>query len=334
MWERKILLTDKRQPISRRFFLARSDAEEFVLQLRGDGPPFSVADLGAVDAADGRDLGGGAGEEDLVGDVKRGARDDLFADFVTQVARDQHHRIARDAGQDGGCERRGVDYALTYQEQIFAAAFADVAVGVERDAFDEAVGDRLHLDQLRVHVIRGRFGRGRNRVVVHPRPARHAHVDALVNRLLAEIFAPDPARDVDLDRVVERVDAEPAVAADDNRAQITLLESVDSHDFQAGLDQLIDRIFELRAVDFAGIVQPLDVLAQSEDGRPLRRRVAANAFEQRRAVMDHMRHDVDLRVVPIDHSSVVPYFLRGFRGRGWMGHKDFARSFVMKMCEK
>jgi hypothetical protein len=43
---------------------------------------------------------------------------------------------------------------------------------------------------------------------------------------------------------------------------------------------------------------------------------------------------VDLRVVPINHSSVVPYCLRGFRGRGWMGHKDVARSFVMKMCEK
>jgi hypothetical protein len=81
-------------------------------------------------------------------------------------------------------------------------------------------------------------------------------------------------------------------------------------------------------------MKPLDVFAQSEDGRALRRRVTANAFEQRRAVMDSVRHDVDLRVVPIDHSSVMPDFLRGFRGRGWMGHKDAARSLVMKMCEK
>jgi hypothetical protein len=30
----------------------------------------------------------------------------------------------------------------------------------------------------------------------------------------------------------------------------------------------------------------------------------------------------------------VPDFLRDFRGRGWMGHKNAARSFVMKMRKK
>jgi hypothetical protein len=50
--------------------------------------------------------------------------------------------------------------------------------------------------------------------------------------------------------------------------------------------------------------------------------------------MDYMRHHVDLRIVPVDHFSVMPDFLRGFRGRGWMGHRDAARSFVVKMSEK
>jgi hypothetical protein len=169
---------------------------------------------------------------------------------------------------------------------------------------------------------------------VHARPARHANVDSLFNRLLAEVFAPDPARDVDLDRVVQRVDAERAVAAKDHRTQVALLEPVDAHDIKAGFDQFINRIFELRAVDFAGIMQPLNVFTKTEDCRPLRGRITANAFEQRRAVMNHMRHDVDVRVIPINHSSVVPDFLRGFRGRRWMSHKADARSFEMKLCEK
>src|SRR5215813_8864184 len=62
------LLAHERQPIAGRFFLARSDCEEFVLELRGDCAAFAAADLGAVNAADGRNLSGGAGEEDFVGD--------------------------------------------------------------------------------------------------------------------------------------------------------------------------------------------------------------------------------------------------------------------------
>ncbi len=37
-------------------------------------PGLAVADQDAVDRADGRDLGGGAGEEDFVGDVEQFAR--------------------------------------------------------------------------------------------------------------------------------------------------------------------------------------------------------------------------------------------------------------------
>ena len=37
--------------------------------------------------------------------------------------------------------------------------------------------------------------------------------------------------------------------------------------------------------------------------------VAANAFEDRRAVVDDVRHDVNGRVVPVDQFAVVPDFI-------------------------
>ena len=49
-------------------------------------------------------------------------------------------------------------------------AFADVAVGVERDALVESIDNSFHADQLRVHVVRCGFGHGRQRVGSDPRP--------------------------------------------------------------------------------------------------------------------------------------------------------------------
>jgi len=53
---------------------AVGDAEEFVADFFGDFAGLSVGDEDAVDGADGLNLGSGAGEEDLVGDVEQFAR--------------------------------------------------------------------------------------------------------------------------------------------------------------------------------------------------------------------------------------------------------------------
>ena len=50
---------------------AVDDAEELIVQRLGDGPHGAVADQDAVDRAEVGDLGGGAGEEGLVGDVEQ-----------------------------------------------------------------------------------------------------------------------------------------------------------------------------------------------------------------------------------------------------------------------
>ena len=58
------------------------------------------ADLDVVDLAHRRELGGGAGEEDLVGQRQLGAGDVALDDLVAEVARDLDARLAVDAVED------------------------------------------------------------------------------------------------------------------------------------------------------------------------------------------------------------------------------------------
>ena len=76
-------------------------------------------------------------------------------DRNAQVAGDLQHRLAGDAGQHGIAQRRRIQHAIAYHENILSRAFADVSVSIERDAFDVAVDDGFHLDELRVHVVGG-----------------------------------------------------------------------------------------------------------------------------------------------------------------------------------
>ena len=53
------------------------------------GPAPAVADRVVVDLADRHELGGGAGEEHLVGEVELGARDVALDHLVAEVAGDR-----------------------------------------------------------------------------------------------------------------------------------------------------------------------------------------------------------------------------------------------------
>src|SRR4029077_1330309 len=76
---------------------AASDGAEFALNALGERAARTIADLCAVDRADRSDLGGGAAEEHLVGDIEHFARDDLFGHRNAEIAAEVHHRVARDA---------------------------------------------------------------------------------------------------------------------------------------------------------------------------------------------------------------------------------------------
>src|SRR6218665_635826 len=94
--------SDRGQPLGVLRVAAGHDVEEGVLDLLGDGAAGALADLDAVEFADGRDFRGGAGEEGLVGDVDLVAGDAFFDQLQAQVLADREDGVAGDAVQGAG----------------------------------------------------------------------------------------------------------------------------------------------------------------------------------------------------------------------------------------
>ena len=281
--------------------------EEFLLQLLRDRAAPSLADRNAVHRADGRDLGGGAGEEYFIGDVQQFPRDDGLHYRDSKVARQRDDAVAGDAREHRSAQRRREDLAVAHHEDVLARSFADVAGGVQRDALAVAVDQSFHLDELRVHVIGARFGEGGQRVRRDAGPTGDAHVHALHERFLAEVLAPFPARDVNVDGVLEPVDPDFPVTAQRDGAEIARIHLVQPHQFLHRLGQLGRREADVvHAVNLGGIQHAPDVLVQTEDGRSGGRGVAPDTFEYRGAVVHHVREDVDRGFFPRDEAPVMP----------------------------
>src|SRR5215208_5964644 len=98
--------------------LSTGNSEILLLDGHRDGAWAPRSDLDPVDRADRRQLGGGTGEEELVGDVEELAREELLLHLVAQVAGDAGDRIAGDAVEDAGRERRRVHDAVPHREEV------------------------------------------------------------------------------------------------------------------------------------------------------------------------------------------------------------------------
>src|SRR6185295_6481769 len=81
----------------------------------------------------------------------------------------------------------------------------------------------LHLDQLRVHIIRAGFGHRRQRVRRYPSPARYANIYTLFDRFRTQIFAPLPGAYVGVDWAWKRVDPKSPVSTNYYWTQVTFL---------------------------------------------------------------------------------------------------------------
>ena len=138
--------------------------EERRLQRGRNRAAASRAHLNLVHGPDRRNLGRRAGEEHLVRDVQQLPRHVLFAHGQALILRERHDAVAGDARQHRRRQRRGIQDAVADDEEVLAAALAEEAVGIERDAFAVAVEHRLHLDQAGVGVVGDRLRHRRERV--------------------------------------------------------------------------------------------------------------------------------------------------------------------------
>src|SRR5262245_42249907 len=91
--------------------LLASELAEAVDKVASDRPGLSVADRAAVDFHDRDDFGRTPGKKTLVGDVNIVTRERHFADFDAGRAGQFNHRIASDAFEDAGVERRRQQHA-------------------------------------------------------------------------------------------------------------------------------------------------------------------------------------------------------------------------------
>src|ERR1035441_9487185 len=111
-------------------WLAADDAVNLRLQRFCHGAERARAHGDLVDRANGCDFGGGAGEENFVGDVEGFSRNLLLNDLDAEVARNLQHRVARDAGEYRTAKGRRMQHAVADDKQILARTFADEAVHI------------------------------------------------------------------------------------------------------------------------------------------------------------------------------------------------------------
>src|SRR5207247_8251471 len=121
----------------------------------------------------------------------------------------------------------------------------DVAVRGEQDRLVVAGTPDLHRREHRVEVDSGRLRDVRNNVRADALPVRDLAADAVALPLLAEIRAPRPREDRDVDRVPDRGDSELAVADERDRPDVAGRETVDSDQVPAGGTQLVTSVREL-----------------------------------------------------------------------------------------
>ena len=292
--------------------LALDDVEEGFLNALRHGTTLALSDRKPVDRANRRDLRGRSGEEHLVGRVHHLAWNRLLLDVDVHFLRQLEDGKPGDSRERRSREGRRDEPVLPDEEEVLARALGNAPVVIERDPLVIAVRDRFHLDELAVRVVRGGLRHGGHRVRRDAHPGRAARVDALLEGVGAEILPPLVATDRHVDRVRERVDAERAVAAVDERPDVARLEIVRAHDLERRLLQLVDRVRNHHPVDLRGPEQAVEVIVEAEDRGPARRVVAAFPLEDAGSVVESVGEDVNLRVHEVDQLPVHPDFLDVF----------------------
>src|ERR1051326_4286563 len=112
---------DRGKPVVAIGFAAAGDGEKFFLQFASDRAGRAFADLDVIDGANRGDFNGSAREENLIGDIKHFARDDGFFHSDSQILRDFHDGVARDARENAGSQRRSIEDTVMPREMLYVA---------------------------------------------------------------------------------------------------------------------------------------------------------------------------------------------------------------------
>ncbi len=221
------------------------------------------------------------------------------------------------------------------REDVLAGALRHEPVGIEHDRLVVTRFQGFDLGERRVHVVASRLRQRRHRVVVVARPARDLHADALGDRVGAEVRAPWPARDRDLDLARQRVQPHLAVAVVRDRPDVARRQPGGAHGVLRRLHQLVDGVRDLHHHDGGRVEEARDVLGQPEDGRALLGLVGADPFEDARAVVQRVRQYVNLRLGPRHELAVHPDLLGrrdGHRGAFPRAGRQQAAAIASPIC--
>ncbi len=144
---------------------------------------------------------------------------------------------------------------------------------------------------------------------------RDLGADAAPLSLLAQVLAPGPGCDGDAHGIGSRIEPHLAVAEEDQRTEVALVEVIAAQRLHAGLLDGLTGVGNLEQVDVRRLVEATDVFAQAEHGgAAVLGRVAADALEDAQPVVERVREDVDVGVRPGDEVAIEPYGLSGYGG--------------------
>ena len=146
----------------------------------------------------------------------------------------------------------------------------------------------------RVAVVAHRLGLRHRDVDVVARVAAGLDADAALQALFAQVGAPGPGRDHQVDGVALGADAQLLGADPGQRPDVAAFQLVGAHHLLLRLDHLLEAVRDLHAQDLRAVEQPLGVLAQAEDRRAAHGVVGAHAFEGAAAIVQRVGQHVDL----------------------------------------
>ena len=262
-----------------------------------------------VDLDDGADLGGGAGDEHLVGVVELAPGDLALEHRDALVAGQGDDARAGDALEDRGMDRRGDQDPVAHQEQVLPRAVGHVAGLVEEDGLLVPGLVGLDLGEDGVEVLTAGLGGGRDGARADPAPARHLGANAGAQAVLAEVRPPLPGGHGDVDGRLQREEAHRPVAPQGDRADVAGAEAVDGDDLVDRRAHLLAGVGQRHVVHLGRALEARQVVAEAEDRRAPVRVVRPDALEHRGAVVEAVREHVDLGVGPVDERAVHPDLL-------------------------